>query len=270
MKLLQLSDIHINHSRKTPVKWRKFLLKNVKPLKFDAFAIVGDIASNSQKDLKTFFGILRDLFPNEKVFFVLGNHDFWDYNSWVKGKYSQTLRDYFPPTREYTYQKMLEYHKELCLKYNLVHLDGTFEELSKDIVLMGFDGWYAYEPNTNDSSCMPFDLRDHSFMRRKAHDDLNKILDIKDKYYNDENVIKVCLTHFPSYTRNPQYRHMIANENYLPFICDEFDFLLIGHSHKDEEWSFRGCQIINCGSDYDKPQAKLIDLLTKEINTIKN
>ena len=133
---------------------------------------------------------------------------------------------------------------------------------------MGFDGWYGYTPNTNDELHLPPELKDHSLLRNKAHNDLDRILDSVDKYYNDDKVIKICMSHFPPYSRNPQYRHMIANENYLTFICEKFDYFLIGHSHKDEEWKFKDCQIVNCGADYDKPQAKLIDIRKSIIETI--
>ena len=265
-----MSDIHINDPAKNSVKiWRKYFQKKLLKEDFDIIVIAGDIASHKQKDLNTFFHLLRQFFPTIKVFWVKGNHDFYDKKSWLHGSFSQELRAHKPRTREWTYQKMLQYHKELSKKYNLIHLDGTFEELNKNIVLFGFDGWYGYTPNTNDELMIPDELKDHSLLRNKAHNDLNNILLQIDQYYKDEKIIKICLTHFPPYTFQPQYRHMIANENYLKFIAEEFDFLLLGHSHRDEDWYFKNCHIINTGCDYNIPQSKIVDVLTNNVKTIK-
>jgi predicted phosphodiesterase len=264
-----MSDIHMNHSHNTVKIWRKFFRKKLRAKLFDIIVVAGDIASVKQKDLNTFFGLLREFFPNHKVFWVKGNHDFYDRKSWFRGSYNADERRRKPITREWNYYKILEYHKKLCNQYNLIHLDGSFEELNKDIVLFGFDGWYGYKPITNDVLMIPDNLKDNSLLRNKAHDDLNNILNTVEKYYQDEGVIKICMTHFPPYTFQPQYKHMIANENYLKFIAEEFDYLLLGHSHRDEDWNFKGCRIINTGSDYDKPQAKIIDVVNGESETIK-
>lgn len=269
MKLLHLSDIHMNHSHNSVKIWRKFLRNKIKKESFDIVVVVGDIASIKQKDLNTFFQLLREFIPNKKVYWVKGNHDFYDKKSWFHGSYNYNLRQHNPRTRKWTYDKILDYHKDLCKKYNLIHLDGSFEELNKDIVLFGFDGWYAYEPQTNDYLMIPDNLRDNVILRNKAHNDLNNVLNTLEKYYKDENVIKICMTHFPPYTFDQNYRHMIANENYLKFICEEFDYFLLGHSHKDEDWHFKDCRIINTGCDYDKPQAKIIDIVNDTVKKIK-
>lgn len=61
---------------------------------------------------------------------------------------------------------------------------------------------------------------------------------------------------------------MIANENYLPFICDVYNYFLVGHSHHDEDWHFRDCRIINCGNDYNKPKSKIINLENDTVTTL--
>lgn len=269
MKILHLSDIHMNHSHNTAKIWRKFFIKKLKDEDFDIIVVAGDIASVKQKDINTFFSLLRTYFPNVKTFWVKGNHDFYDKKSWFRGSYNAYRRTHNPITRQWTYDKIIKYHQDLSKKYNLIHLDGSFEELSENIVLFGFDGWYGYSPQTNDVLMIPDVLKDNEILRNKAHDDLNKIFNSLDKNYKDKNMIKICMTHFPPYTFNPHYKHMIANENYLKFISEEFDYLLLGHSHKDEDWYFKDCHIINTGSDYDKPQAKIINVINNEIKTIK-
>jgi predicted phosphodiesterase len=267
MKILLLSDIHMNFTNKTYIIWRKFFQKKLKKQEFDCIVVAGDICSSKQRELDVFFSLLRSFCPDKEILWVRGNHDYWDKDSWVGKK---SLDGHLIVTRNFTYQKMISYHKELSNKYNLILLDGDSFEMDEDHIFFGFDGWYGYEPITNDSAYMPPELRDHSLLRNKAHNDLNNILnkvEVKGSVKEDDR-FKICITHFPSYTRNQSYRHMTANENYLGFICDNFDLLLIGHSHQDETWNFRKCLIVNCGSDYNNPKAKIIDTNTKFVETI--
>lgn len=269
MKILHLSDIHMNHSHNSLKIWEKFIVNKLKKKNFDSIVIAGDIASLKQKDINTFFQLLRSYFPYIKVYWVKGNHDFYDKKSWFSKSYSMDERIRKSITRKWTYEKMIDFHKELSIKYNLIHLDGSFKELSKNVVIFGFDGWYGYNPQTKDSLMMPYSLKDHKILRDKAHNDLNNIFDSLEKHYKDKNITKICVTHFPSYSFQSEYRDMIANENYLKFISEEFNYLLLGHSHQDEDWVFKDCRIINTGSDYDKPQAKIIDVINDIVETIK-
>lgn len=249
MKVLLWSDIHMGYSKKTYKIYDKFITNHLLKEDFDIILLGGDLISSKQKSLISLFKLLRKHFPIKRICWVRGNHDFWNH-----GRNRKTL----------TYKLMMEYHKKISMDYDIYMLENNPLKID-NYVFFGFDGWYAYDPMTNDSLYMNKaavnGLEIQQYLRSKAHNELNNILAEAESLSEDK--IRICLTHFPPYTRNPAYKDMIANESYLGYICDVMDFLFVGHSHKDEDWFFRKARIINSGNDYDKPKCKIIDLSDK-------
>ena len=275
MKIALWSDVHWNHDKNSHKRIAKFL-KKLANEEFDILVIAGDMATKHVKGIRSFAKTLREFLPERKIAWVLGNHDIAGDPSW---RYSNK---YLAPTprgfkrKHLSLQEIFQYIKDVEYEFNIYHL---LEEPQKfeDTLIIGYDGWYGSsnpgavidgsfrETTDNDKFPPQTDgMPSLDFLKQKAHDDLNSVL-----YYDKSNFKnKVCVTHFPPYSFNPIYRQMIADENSLPLLCEEFDYLLVGHSHQDEQWNFKGCEIINCGNDYQKCKAKIININTNEVKVI--
>jgi predicted phosphodiesterase len=284
MKLLLWSDIHWSNSNliKSYKRISSFL-RLLQKENFDALILAGDIGMTHVKEIKVFLTVLRKFLPNTKIYWVLGNHDLAGDYTW---QYSNNLAKYAPPKfpkAHLTLEEINTYIKDLELEFNIFHL-YTDPLKTEDTIIVGFDGWYnKIHPGarvftnqnpggefreTTDRSRLPPTTKgidSMSYLKDKAAEEVNELLNLNLVNYKH----KVLVTHFPPYTRNYKYRDMIADENLLPLICEKYSYLLVGHSHQDEEWNFKGCNIINCGNDYEKCQAKLIDLATSQVKTIK-
>jgi predicted phosphodiesterase len=98
----------------------------------------------------------------------------------------------------------------------------------------------------------------------QAHKELDQILIDVDQHKDKK---KICVTHFPPYSKDPKYEIYCANTNYLDFITDKFDLLVVGHSHQTEDWLSKSCRVVNAGTKFDsmsggynKPNFLIIDI----------
>lgn len=256
MKIVFWSDIHMSYSDKT-YSLAKKLLKKINKYSFEVLLLGGDLCSKDPIEVKILFKLIREVLGYDvKVYWVKGNHEFWS----KEGKYCEGIINH-------NYNNLIKYYEDISEKYQIYLLDQSPVVINK-YVFMGFDGWYAYnQSRTKDELYMPEMGFLSNKLRKKAHEDLNNILLDAENKYKDK--IKICLTHFPPYSFDKEYEDLIANKEYLKFICESFDYLLLGHSHQDEEWEFKDCKIINPGSDYDNMQAKMIDLSIGSVQTIR-
>lgn len=257
-------------------------LRKITQEDFDVLVIAGDIALTHIKEIKVFLTVLRKFLPQQKVAWVLGNHDLAGDYTWQM----EAVPSYAPPKFpkvHLTVAETFKYIKDLEEEFNVFHL-YTDPIITTDTLITGFDGWYKdLRPGckvfTNNNPEGVFQETSDRLRLAPMTEGVDSMEYLKDKSLTEVNDLlnqdttnykyKVLVTHFPPYTRNYKYRNMIADENLLPLICEKYNYLLVGHSHQDEEWTFRGCEIINCGNDYEKCQAKLIDLVTGEVKTIK-
>jgi len=243
------SDLHFGHGDKT-VKYLNKFLENVFCENPDIIIIAGDLISNKQPQMPKLFKILREWFISTPILVVLGNHDFYDYFSKSRARFHRRL----------AYGEMRNDHRKYFKKFNIHYLsDNPF--VKDGVAIFGFDGYYKkIPPDTNDPINMPTTARDvpiHTYLNWKAHKKLDKILLDVEEYKEHK---KICVTHFPPYSKQPSYAFMAGNFSYLDFIVEKFGHLIVGHSHQREDWTYRNCRIINPGSDYDKPKYTLISL----------
>jgi predicted phosphodiesterase len=243
MKLILTSDTHYGHNHKTQTKHMRFLKKLAEESP-DVLVHAGDWASHSQHQLYRTLQMFRESLKCPIVA-VRGNHDFW-----------QSTDKYHPflPT-----EKVLETHQAWFEEFDIHHVSKGALKV-QDWTFYGFDGWYGYHnPPTNDARWMPMmteSLTTMEWFQQKAHADLVKMLDTKEEGKEK----KLCVSHFPTFTEDQRKAHYCANLNYLEVLTENFELLLFGHSHRACDWNFRGTRIVNCGSDYNKPVYKVLEL----------
>lgn len=183
--------------------------------------------------------------------------------------------------------QMMKQHKEWAIEYNIQLLennpyrhDGQGED---DTIILGFNGWYNTTPITNDSQNMAKMYEScpvHPYLSNKAAKDLDHVLrEVEYKGRENKNIKKICVTHFPPYSKDSRYVGFCANPIYLNFIAEKFDILIVGHSHQQEDFveeiedfNDRGSFVhkircINAGTNfdnfsggYDKPNYKIIEI----------
>jgi hypothetical protein len=164
---------------------------------------------------------------------VLGNHDLWEKN----------YRSLF-----LLKHKILEKLKSYDITY-LPH-DPIME---KDFNIYGFDSWYGNpNPPSVDLEYIPYKtegIRTHDYLKKLGLDQLDMIPDRGGRYWCGEN-LQIVVTHF-DFLNHP----MSGDIKWLDILNKKCDVLCVGHSHQRRYDTIMDMRIINCGSDYDKPNA---------------
>lgn len=242
MKILHWTDIHLGIVLGSDTfKMARKLIKKVSTMEFDVVLITGDIPGKKQKNIESFFKMLR-LEITTPILWVKGNHCLWRGNE-----------DKFK-----TYEEIISYHNELCQKYNIQYLENN-PFVFNDTVICGYDGWYQnLGTDSADLDYLPLDVNGvliDDFLSKKAYNDLNKIIDLDLNRYST----KIIATHFHHYsigTNGSQY--FGANQNELDLITEKFDYLFHGHAHHEACFSQDNCQVISCGNGYQYKNSGII------------
>lgn len=238
MKFCLTSDLHAGFSKKTVRIHEKYFAKHAEAINdCAALLLAGDLISHNQHALETLFRTIRENI-SIPVVACFGNHDFWD-------------RNHHPCPR--SYDKLVSHRETIAYLYD-VKLVSAGPQIFGDVVVVGFDGWYAKtDLPTNDRLHMAKGYKGEdpfAFLLKKAWRDLDALLELDLSSYRK----KICLTHFPPFTDHIRYADYCANFNMLPFITEKFDFLCVGHSHRRNDFLEGECRVLNAGSDYDKPR----------------
>jgi predicted phosphodiesterase len=288
MKIALVTDTHYGHSNRTHKVHEKFLKKLAKSCveeKVDVLIHAGDWISVNQHQLPRTFKMFREAMGDIPILGVLGNHDHWDYDYWgVPAK----KRRFAKHPAGMSLPRMMAQHKEWAEEYNIQLLENNpyrhDEQGEDDVVIYGFNGWYNQTPpNTNDPGQMAKMYETcpaHVYLANKASKDLNWVLsEVELVECENEKVKKICVTHFPPYSKQARYLGFCANPKYLNFIADKFDVLLVGHSHQQEDFIeevedfndegtwINTLRCINAGTEfdphsggYDKPNFKIFEV----------
>jgi predicted phosphodiesterase len=333
------SDTHYGYGQNTHIIHEKFWaqLASHKP---DVLFHAGDWSSYKQEQFHKTLVMARRHLPHIPILTVRGNHEIWDTTLKVlRASQNPTMddanRDRIRAARRYTkrYPQIMQDHQKWFQETGIIHLDGTHYDLTPEIVVIGFDGWYHVtdprERGTNDDVAICSMIESAPamvYLREKAYKDLDKILshptegktvvgmthmppgrpsadsglDISfwDDYLKDrvvdlaksskptsslrhldwetdpmtqaQGVIEAYLAReklFDAWTQEalkeiltsncPEWN---ANPKYLEFLAEKCDYLLYGHTHSKCDRLYKGCRIMNCGGDYDKPKYTLFEL----------
>lgn len=249
MKLLLTSDTHYGHSAKTHQIHEKFLAKLAEEVaRHNVQAVIhaGDWSSSRQDQLYRTMKMFRNALPGIPIVTSLGNHDLWQVG---KNKYSRMLM----------HGHLLEQHKAWFKELDIHHLEqGPF--IIDDVIIMGFDGWYKLtNPPTNDADRMVSNIEGVPAMVYLAGQTYKKLDNILQQDISQYRA-SVMVTHHPPFTEDNDYLDYCANTNYFQPIKDKFDAFCTGHSHHYWNEVQDGCQILNSGSNYDKPKYLIFDV----------
>jgi predicted phosphodiesterase len=246
MKIAICTDTHYgfygDKTRKRHTKFLKKLAKAIEDNQCELLCHNGDWISSKNKELENTFKQFRE-YIKVPILTVFGNHDLWDDNQ--------------NPNFKIKYEEKIKLRQELIQKYNITHvLENPFT--IGNYFFTGFDGWYNEQnPPTNDLTYIGNLIdgkRTHDYLATKAYNDLSKILN----YETDK--IKVCLTHFPPFAESEKNLVFCANPKFLDVIKENFNILLVGHSHKECDFLDGKLRIINAGSEYNEPVFKIIEI----------
>jgi predicted phosphodiesterase len=231
MKFGIFSDPHINSLKNKPKLFEDFIL-SMEP-SVDGFICSGDWASFDVKEIEQAFKIIRNI-TQKPILTVFGNHCHWTNQS-----------------RDLSLDEVLEYHSDICKKYNITYLEEeTFE--TDTSIITGFNGWY-YTTNTGtkDLEMLPmqnsYGANPFHVLMKKALNKLDRAIEI----VSDSEKQKVCVTHF-SFTTDPLYERKSGNIRHLEQIKEHFNILICGHSHQKHDTVGGSLRIINPGADYYK------------------
>lgn len=252
MKFALSSDIHYGFSGKMESKLRRELRKlrkNIKEQDIKALILAGDIASSRQRQFKRCLELIREYIDIDIVL-VRGNHDFWD------GEDPKSKEDFR------SLEKLMEWHK-LVFKYNNIHHLEDNPLVIDDVLICGFDGWYAStNPNTNDINYIPKIVEGvpmaMPWLSRKAWRDFDKCLALDTKKYRKSIIVTHHnLTPFGHWSGQDD---MGGNFKFLDEIKEKFDVLCYGHTHVFNDTIEDGTRILNSGSDYGSPKFLIFEV----------
>lgn len=248
MRFALTSDLHYGIDGKTQAKHQKFWRKLAAVEGVDLLIIAGDLGTNRQSHVRGCLRTMREHISWPAAM-VMGNHDFWS---------DKEHKSHM------NFNEILSAHKELSVEFKVTYLEQQ-EVVIGDHIIIGFDSWYrSYNPPTNDRNWMPFSHEGvpvHVWMAHRANKSLDRILQIDTELYNKV----ICVTHFPPYTPDTNYEEYCAPARYLEFLTEKADVLCLGHSHKLDTKIIDDCQILNSGSDYNRPRAIIFNTETMSI-----
>lgn len=248
MKLMLTSDTHYGLTGANEGSHRRFWRKVGEAIENEGVQVLiwaGDIAVHRQRQLRRSIEICRE-FVKIPIVLVRGNHDFWDHPD-------KKDRD----AGRRSFRQLEELHSKLFAEFDIHHLEkGPY--VSGDTVILGWDGWYYLSnPPTKDEVHMFRDVEGcpmHVFMANRAHKMFEKVLDFDTSTFL--NIVAV--THHNPYRdpsgRIPDSTEFGPNPKFLDLIAEKADVLCYGHNHKKMDMMYKGCRLLNSGSDYGYPQ----------------
>ena len=253
MRIAITTDTHFGFSKNT-LSIHETFFKKLAMEKFDVFVHSGDISSNKQKHLFKSLRMMRDILKDVPILFILGNHDLWD---------KRFPRNYVSYNEMRRKQRSL--FKELGVHYlqdEPFYIDG--------VKFYGYDGWYKTNPPSNDFLWMHRMMKgvpSNIYLRKRSYDSLDRILlDSELDKKNNPGIKLVCVTH---HNLSSNYRDgcssMSGDPKHLEFLSENFDLIINGHTHSEEDRLFIGkelhkCRVLNAGSCYDNPKYMIVEI----------
>jgi predicted phosphodiesterase len=268
MKIAITSDTHYGYDHRTHKIHEKFLGElsdSCAKHKVDLLVHAGDWIADNQHQLPRTWKMFRKFLGNIPILAVTGNHDLWDRDYWGS---PLKKRSFCRHPSGMSLNQMASQHIEWSLESN-IHLLQDNPFFKDDFIFYGFNGWYGNSnPPTNDSNYMsPFyeSAPTSLYLSNQAYKQLDKIILESNTQNKDKK--KVCVTHMPPYSKDARYEVFCANNSFLDPIAENFDLLIVGHSHQTEDWMYNSLRVVNPGTyfdpisgGYNKPKFVIIDL----------
>jgi predicted phosphodiesterase len=262
MKLAWLTDIHLDFLRTSDFL---FFAEEINASGADAVVISGDIAQSFCVNTKL---MELSVLINKKIYFVLGNHDY--YRSSIEKTNKETLRVHD--------------------KYNMIHwLRMGIYPLSDTVCLTGHEGWYDARLGNVDlaTRITDFDLiKDFNMKHKSEIAEIAKNLAIKSANEIEPTLIRaaknyktvIFATHVPPFPDASLHRNVRSEVEYLPWYSNmtfgvmlselalkfpDTRFICIcGHTHCPAYYKhFDNLEVLAGISEYKNPQiSKIFDV----------
>lgn len=195
------SDTHYGYSKKTHEIHEKFW-QQLASEKLDVLFHAGDIGSYAQDQVQRSLYQMRKYLPNIPILVSEGNHDLWDTTlKMLRSNPDDLDRDDYRASRRYKkrYPQLRLNHQLWYKETGIVHLDGGHYDLTPEIVVVGFDGWYHVtdprERSTKDDIAICEMIESAPamiYLREKAYKDLEKVLN-----HPTDGKTVIGMTHMP-------------------------------------------------------------------------
>lgn len=283
-KFIWITDIHLDHilpselAKDEVTEKFTFFCENINAIKSDNIVITGDISNASR--IVPHLELLAKCI-NKKIYFVLGNHDF--YHGRIDNVRNAISKIGNP---------------------NLVYLTSQVatQNLTKDIGIVGHDGWYdgnyanwfAHGVVEMNDYMTIGDFRDHYLVSQSSMvpDPRIRIFGVMQKLANEcaihikENLDRACkmhknvifATHVPPFAENSRYNGKISDWRWLPNFSSKLAgdallevakanpetkiIVLCGHSHGKAEFHPTPNMICYTGqSDYGRPWISIKEVI---------
>lgn len=124
-KIVQISDLHIGNwkGNQEPIEELVEIINKLNP---DAVMVIGDLVNHSAAELKGYEKILSSLKVRDKVYSVLGNHDYGAYKHWDnKQKKVQNLEDLKSAQQNFGWKLLNNEHEFLFKKDDSIAIIGV-------------------------------------------------------------------------------------------------------------------------------------------------
>jgi len=220
MKITWLTDTHLDFIH---ILKLKAFCQQIKADESSAVVITGDISNGKLLDLHL-LALAEELAP-KPVFFVCGNHDYY-------GSSLETVRTLLREKHVFPdHEKGWEVEGEIMLPHGAYWLGASgVIPLTKDIALVGHDGWY--DGQYADWFRSQVWLNDYQLIQELARAGTkpliyNKINELAregaeyvtaqiTKAFQDGFRKVVVLTHVPPFPENAVYNGKVSDEHWLP------------------------------------------------------
>ena len=267
--MVWVTDIHLNFLDN--FRFEKFV-KRLLQEKPDALLITGDIAE--AQNITSYLDRLTQVLEFD-IFFVLGNHDFYNGSmKMVRGEIEDLSQD--SPT------------------LNFLDISGPIK-IDNDTALVGHSGWA--DGRFGDFFNSHVQLNDYVLIedfkmlsKDKRYNKLNELGDTATRHLKEkldaaflefDNVI--CLTHVPPFKESCWHLGAISNADYLPhFSCKAMGemmlgtmknrpsahlMVLCGHTHSPGKIQLNNnIKVFTGGAEYGKPEIQSVNFVDGKIS----
>lgn len=245
MKIIWITDPHINH---VTIEKQNLLLNDILKENPTHIFLTGDIENNRN------LNFLLSLSKIAKVYFILGNHDFYGNSFNLTNK---------------KFKRFASKNKDIFYLTNLPPI-----ELNKNICIIGHDGWY--DLLNGDFWNTRVYLNDFNFIYDLKYQNKNDLFDIiqtinqkfiKQARYHLKNALKkydkiFFLTHVPPFKEASFYLGKQTSDYYLPF----FSCKTMGEMILDVMKNYKNKKlIVLCGHTHSEGFYKPNENITVEV-----
>ena len=234
MKICVSSDLHHGFDNNTYRIHQKFFTKMAFE-EFDVLILAGDLCSHQQRNLGSLFRMIREHLPDKKILAVRGNHDLW--NREAKMTLSRKIMNW----------------KEECNTHSIVDLNSITVEV-EGIKIYGWHNWYGtprHRRGTNDEYHLT--IEEEQLVHSADMFGFQAIPLITD----------VLVSYMPIVSDGPTYDLWAGSIFQWAWLKDKGllpRLYIHGHTHKERDEIRDGARVVMCGSDYNQPKYKIIEI----------